>query len=282
MAATRFNGYSTLGLGLGLRAPHLRHVLTEKPEVGWFEIISENYLVDGGAPLRNLDRVLERYPVVQHGVGLSLGSAQGVDRGHLRRLKALARRTGTPWVSDHLSWGSVDGTWTHDLLPLPYTWEALACTVENLRVAQGELEVPLVVENVSSYAEFRDSEMTEWEFLGEVLERADVGLLLDVNNVYVSSVNHGFDPREYLAAVPYHRVAQLHLAGHARHDGFIIDTHDAPVADPVWALYAEVVARLGPTPTLLEWDARLPAFEVLLAELHKAERFHGEGLDAVA
>jgi uncharacterized protein (UPF0276 family) len=282
MAANRFNGNSTLGLGVGLRAPHLRHLLAERPEVGWFEIISENYLVDGGAPLRNLDRVLEHYPVVQHGVGLSLGSAQGVDREHLRRLKALARRTGTPWLSDHLSWGSVDGTFTHDLLPMPYTWEAVACTVENLRVAQDVLEVPLVVENVSSYAEFRDAEMTEWQFVSEVLERADVGLLLDVNNVYVSSVNHGFDPYEYLASLPHHRVAQLHLAGHARHEGYIIDTHDAPVADPVWALYERALALAGPTPTLLEWDAKLPGFDELLAEVRKAEQFQREALDAVA
>jgi uncharacterized protein (UPF0276 family) len=273
MSGNRFNAYSDLEVGVGLRAPHLDHILSRKPDVGWFEIIAENYLVDGGEPLHRLDRILEQYHVVQHGVGLYVGSAQGVDREHLRRLKALVRRTGTPWVTDHLCWGSVDGAYSHDLLPLPYTREAIARAVENIKQARDFLEVPFAVENVSSYAEFHESRMTEWEFLGEVAERADAGILLDVNNIYVSSVNHGFDPMVYVENVPHERVAQIHIAGHARYERFIIDTHDHPVIDPVWRLYARAIELCGPTPTLLEWDARIPPFEEVHAEALKATRY---------
>jgi uncharacterized protein (UPF0276 family) len=272
MPGNRFNAHSPLEIGVGLRAPHLGHILTQKPSVGWFEIIAENYMGQGGPPLRNLDRILERYPVVVHGVGLYVGSAQGLDREHLRRLKALVRRTGTPWVTDHLCWGSVDGTYSHDLLPLPYTREAVARAVENIKIARDVIEVPLAVENVSSYAELRASSMTEWEFLTEVVEGADAGILLDVNNIYVSSTNHGFDPIAYIEHVPHERVAQIHVAGHARYERFVIDTHDHPVIDPVWRLYARAIARCGPTPTLLEWDARLPSFGEVHAEALKATR----------
>lgn len=273
MAANRFNQFSTLGIGVGLRSAHVGHILAHTPELAWFEIVAENYLVEGGVPLYNLDRILARYPVVQHGVGLYVGSAQGVDRAHLGRVKHLLRRTHSPWVTDHLCWGSVDGQYSHDLLPLPYTWEAVARTVENLRLVQDTLEVPFAVENVSSYAEFRDSCMTEWQFLSEVAERADVGILLDVNNLYVSAVNHGFDAADYLAGIPSERVAQIHIAGHARHDGFIIDTHDHPVSDPVWQLYQQALDRCGPTPTLLEWDAAIPTFDEVRAEALKAVRY---------
>jgi uncharacterized protein (UPF0276 family) len=273
MSGNRFNAYSDLEVGVGLRAPHLDHILSRKPDVGWFEIIAENYLVDGGEPLHRLDRILEQYHVVQHGVGLYVGSAQGVDREHLRRLKALVRRTGTPWVTDHLCWGSVDGAYSHDLLPLPYTREAIARAVENIKQARDFLEVPFAVENVSSYAEFHESRMTEWEFLGEVAERADAGILLDVNNIYVSSVNHGFDPMVYVENVPHERVAQIHIAGHARYQRFVIDTHDHPVIDPVWRLYARAIELCGPTPTLLEWDARIPSFDEVHAEALKATRY---------
>ncbi len=273
MSGNRFNAFTDLEIGVGLRAPHLDHILSRKPDVSWFEIISENYMVEGGKPLHTLDRILEQYRVVQHGVGLYVGSAQGVDRDHLRRLKALVRRTGTPWVTDHLAWGSVDGVYSHDLLPLPYTREAVRRVVENIKVVQDTLEVPFAVENVSSYAEFHDSEMTEWEFLTEVVEQADAGILLDVNNIYVSAVNHGFDPMTYLENVPHARVAQFHIAGHARYERFIIDTHDHPVIDPVWKLYARAIALCGPTPTLLEWDARIPPFEEVHAEALKATRY---------
>jgi len=282
MSGNRFNGNSALQIGVGLRSPHIDHILSQKPDVGWFEIISENYMVDGGQPLALLDRILEQYRVVQHGVGLYVGSAQGVDREHLRRLKRLIRRTDTPWVTDHLCWGSVDGTYSHDLLPLPYTREAVRHAVQNIRTIRDVLEVPFAVENVSSYAEYRDSEMTEWEFLSEVVERADAGILLDVNNIYVSAVNHGFDPMTYVESVPHQRVAQIHIAGHARYKRFVIDTHDHPVIDPVWRLYARAIELAGPTPTLLEWDARIPPFDEVHAEALKATRYWRESRREVA
>jgi uncharacterized protein (UPF0276 family) len=273
VTANRFNGFTEHGVGIGLRIPHYRHILERKPVVDWFEIISENFMVDGGRPLELLDQILEQYRVVQHGVSMYFGSAGPLDREHLRRLKALARRTRTPWLSDHLCWGSVDGNYTHDLLPMPYTWEAARVTAAKIRQAREELEVPVIVENVSSYAEFHESRMTEWEFLAEVVERADCGILLDVNNIYVSSKNHGFDPFEYLNAVPAERVAQIHIAGHSRFEKYILDTHDHPVLDPVWDLYARAIERCGATATLLEWDANIPSFDQVHAEALKAERF---------
>lgn len=273
MSPSRFKTGATMGIGIGLRVPHYNHILSKQPTVGWFEIISENYMVDGGRPLHVLDRILEQYQVVQHGVGLYPGAAQGLDWGHLRRLKRLTQRTRTPWISDHLCWGSVDGTFSHDLLPLPYTRAAARHVAEQLRVAQDFLEVPLAVENVSSYAEFHQSEMTEWEFLSEVVERADCGILLDVNNIYVSSVNHGFDPLDYVNQVPHARVMQMHIAGHSRYERFIIDTHDHPVIDPVWRLYARAIQLCGPTATLLEWDDKIPSFDEVHAEALKAKRY---------
>lgn len=262
-----------IGIGIGLRSAHYAHILDADPVVDWFEILSDNYMIDGGRPLRVLDAILERYPVVQHGVGLYPGSAQGLDRDYLVRLKALARRTRTPWISDHLCWGSVDGTFSHDLLPLPYTTEVARLTARHLREAQDFLEVPLLVENLSSYAEFRHNTMTEWEFLTAVVEEAGCGILLDVNNIFVSSVNHGFDPFEYLANIPHERVKQLHVAGHSRHERFILDTHDREVSDAVWDLYARAIEVCGPLPTLLEWDERIPAFDVVHAEARKAARW---------
>jgi uncharacterized protein (UPF0276 family) len=201
------------------------------------------------------------------------GSAEPLNREHLRRLKDLVGRTKTPWLSDHLCWGSVDGRYTHDLLPIPYTWEAVEATARKIRQVRDFLEVPIVVENVSSYAEFHDSVMTEWEFLNEVVERADCGILLDVNNIYVSAMNHNFDPREYLDSVPGDRVAQIHIAGHSRYEKYILDTHDHPVIDPVWELYARAIRRIGPTATLLEWDDRIPSFEEVHSEALKANRY---------
>ena len=273
MPHPRFTGGVTLGTGIGLRVPHYDHILSEKPAVDWFEIISENFMVRGGRPLAVLDTILDQYQVVQHGVGLYPGGVKGLDMDHLRRLKELVKRTKTPWISDHLCWGSVDGSMSHDLLPLPYTFEAAKKTAENLRIAQDFLEVPLAMENVSSYAEFNDDEMTEWQFLSEVTEAADVGILLDVNNIYVSSVNHGFDPLDYVNFVPADRVAQIHIAGHSRYQRFIIDTHDHPVIDPVWKLYARAIERCGPTATLLEWDASIPSFEEVWTEAKKSENW---------
>ena len=279
MPGNRFNNYQDHGVGIGLRIPHYDHILTEKPVVDWFEIISENYMIDAGRPLHVLDRILEQYRVVQHGVSMYFGSAQPVNREHLNRLKTLVKRTGTPWLSDHLCWGSVDGTYSHDLLPLPYTWEAVEKTAARIREVQDFLEIPVAVENVSSYAEFIDSEMTEWEFLQEVVERADCGILLDVNNIYVSSVNHEFDPMTYLNAIPPDRVAQIHIAGHSRYEKYILDTHDHPVIKPVWQLYARAIERCGPTPTLLEWDDRIPSFGEVHGEAMKAQRYLDAAMD---
>ena len=273
MPANRFNGFTEYGIGIGLRIPHYQHILEKKPVVDWFEIISENYMIDGGRPLAILDQILEQYKVVQHGVSMYFGSSQPLNREHLKRLKRLVQRTGTPWLSDHLCWGSVDGRYSHDLLPLPYTWEAAKVAADNIRLVQDFVEIPVVLENVSSYAEFHDSEMTEWEFLTEVVERADCGILLDVNNIYVSAINHEFDPAEYVDYIPAERVAQIHIAGHSRYERFILDTHDHPVIDPVWKLYERALGRTGPTATLLEWDDRIPPFEEVHAEALKAKKY---------
>lgn len=278
MSASRFTGGVELATGIGLRSPHYRHILAEKPTVGWFEIISENYMVEGGRPLEVLDMILEQYRVVQHGVGLYPGNADGVSRDQLKRLKRLVKRTNTPWISDHLCWGSIDGSMSHDLLPIPFTFEAVRKTAENLRMVQDFLEVPLAMENVSSYGEFNGDEMTEWEFLAEVCELADVGILLDVNNIYVSSVNNGFDPLEYVNFVPPERVAQIHIAGHSRYERFIVDTHDHPVIDPVWKLYERVIERCGPVATLLEWDGRIPSFDEVWTEARKSETWRESAL----
>jgi uncharacterized protein (UPF0276 family) len=273
MPANRFNGFTDYGVGIGLRVPHYRHILEKKPVVDWFEIISENYMVDGGRPLAVLDSILEQYNVVQHGVSMYFGSADPLSREHLRRLKSLVRRTKTPWLSDHLCWGSVDGTYTHDLLPMPYTFEAARITAEKIRQVQDFLEIPIAVENVSSYAEFHVSEMTEWQFLNEVVEQADCGILLDVNNIYVSSQNHTFDPFEYVNSVPADRVAQIHIAGHSKFEKYILDTHDHPVLDPVWKLYSRAIERCGPTATLLEWDDSIPSFDEVHADALKAKLY---------
>ena len=265
MAANRFNAFTDYGIGIGLRAPHYEHILSRKPVVDWFEIISENFMIDGGRPLRILDQILDQYKVVQHGVSMYFGSAEKPNREHLRRLKELVKRTKTPWLSDHLCWGSVDGRYTHDLLPMPYTFEAARLTAQKVREVRDFLEIPIAVENVSSYAEFHVSEMTEWEFLNEVVERADCGILLDVNNIYVSSRNHNFDPFTYVNSVPAERVAQIHIAGHSKFKKYILDTHDHPVLDPVWKLYERAIQRAGHTATLLEWDDSIPSFQ----EVHK-------------
>jgi uncharacterized protein (UPF0276 family) len=273
MPANKFNGQTDYGVGIGLRIPHYRHIFDKKPVVDWFEIISENFMVGGGRALATLDQILERYRVVQHGVSMYFGSAEPLNREHLTRLKALVKRTKTPWLTDHLCWGSVDGTYSHDLYPMPYTFEAARRTAQKIREARDFLEVPIAVENVSSYAEFHVSEMTEWEFLTEVVEDADCGILLDVNNIYVSSRNHNFDPLDYLNNVPHQRVAQIHIAGHSKFAKYILDTHDHPVIDPVWSLYKSAIEGIGPTATLLEWDDRIPSFDEVHNEALKAKRY---------
>jgi len=273
MPANRFNGYSDYGVGIGLRIPHYHHIFEKKPVVDWFEIISENFMVDGGRPLYVLDQILERYRVVQHGVSMYFGSAEPLNREHLRRLKTLVKRTKTPWLTDHLCWGSVDGRYSHDLLPMPYTFEAAKKTAQKIREVRDFVEVPIAVENVSSYAEFHVSEMTEWEFLSEVVEDADCGILLDVNNIYVSSRNHSFNPLDYLNNVPHERVAQIHIAGHSKFEKYILDTHDHAPIDPVWKLYAKAIELVGPTATLLEWDDLIPSFDEVHNEALKAKKF---------
>jgi uncharacterized protein (UPF0276 family) len=260
------------GFGLGLRTPHVGHILRHNPVVDFFEAISENYLGCHGSRRRALAEVAERYPVVLHGVSMSIGSTDPLDMEYLAALGRLADSVRAPWVSDHLCWTGVLGVNTHELLPLPLTEAVLRHVVGRVRTVQDVLDRRLVLENPSSYVEFTGSTMREWEFLARLAEDADCGLLLDVNNVYVNSVNHEFDPWEYLEALPHHRVVQMHLAGHTHHGTHIIDSHDAPVAAPVWELYQSAVRLTGGAPTLVEWDDRLPAFDVLTDELDRARR----------
>jgi len=260
------------GFGLGLRKEHYRDFLETEQAVDFVEIISENFMACGGRPLRTLEAVRERHPVAMHGVSLSLGSPEGLDADYLAELKALARRIDPLWVSDHLCWTRVGGFATHDLLPLPYTQEALDTCVANLKYAQDVLERPLLVENPSSYVTFSKSTMSEWAFLAELSRETGCYLLLDVNNVWVSSVNHGFDPLEFLHGIPADRVRQIHLAGHsAGLEGMLIDTHDAPVCSAVWQLYARAVERFGACATMIERDDAIPPLPELLAELAIAQ-----------
>jgi uncharacterized protein len=259
-----------LGFGLGLRTDHYEAIFTEPPRVDWFEAISENYMVGGGRPLRWLERVRERYPVVLHGVSLSIGSSDPLDSAYLIELKALAERIQPAWISDHLCWTGVAGRNMHDLLPLPHTEEAVRHVAGRVRQVQDFLGRRILLENVSTYADFTASALPEWEFLRAVTEEADCLLLLDVNNIYVNSQNHGFDPLDYLRAVPAQRVQQIHLAGHSRNGELLIDTHDHPVPEPVWALYAEALRRFGPVATMVERDDRIPPLAELVAELDHA------------
>jgi uncharacterized protein (UPF0276 family) len=269
-------GHPDFGVGVGLRVPHYAHVFEQKPPVDWFEIISENFFAEGGLPAANLGRVLEHYRVIQHGVSLSIGSTAPLDREYLKKLKKLLARTGSPWVSDHLCWTGIQGSNLHDLYPLPYTEEVVRHVAERARIVQDMLETRLVLENVSSYLTFRQSAMTEWEFLTAIVTEADLGILLDVNNIYVSSYNHGFDPRAYVEAVPHHRIVQVHLAGHTNHGAYILDTHSGHVIDEVWALYRLTCERAGEVSTLIEWDDEIPTWDVLMAEADKARAIRDE------
>jgi uncharacterized protein (UPF0276 family) len=269
-------GFPDLGIGLGLRTVHFPHILSQRPDVDWFEVLSENFLDTGGRPLYVLDQVAERYPVALHGVSLSIGSTDPVDVTYVRKLKALAERTKAHWVSDHLCWTGVMGRNVHDLLPMPYTEEALRHTTARVKQVSEILERPLVLENPSSYVEFADSTMTEWDFLSRLAADADCGLLLDVNNVYVSSFNHRFDPRDYIDAIPADRVVQYHVAGHTNKGTHIIDTHSDHALPEVWELYRRSCARTGNVSTLYEWDEDIPDFEVLHAEALKARAWRTE------
>jgi uncharacterized protein (UPF0276 family) len=269
-----------LGFGLGLRVDHYETILKDLPAVDWFEALTENYLVPGGKPLHHLMRIREHYPMVMHGVSLSIGSAAPLDRVYLGELRALAQRVEPAWISDHLCWTGVGGKNLHDLMPLPYTDEALRHVVARVRAVQDILGRRILLENVSSYVSFRDSRMTEWDFLRTVAEEADCLILLDVNNIYVSSINHEFDPHDYLAAIPVERVQQMHLAGHENHGDYLIDTHDHPVSDPVWALYAAAVQRFGPVSTMIERDANIPPLGELQLELTAARSVAADALAA--
>ncbi len=262
--------FQNLGFGLGLRTTHYEEILESQPRVDWFEALSENYMVRGGKPLYYLERIRADYPVVLHGVSLSIGSTDPLDLEYLRALKTLADRIEPAWVSDHLCWTGMARQNIHDLLPLPYTPEAVDHVASRIARVQDFLQRPILIENVSSYVTFNQSEMTEWEFINELAERTDCLLLLDVNNVYVSGFNHGFDPREFIDALPAQRIQQIHLAGHSNRGSHIIDTHDAPIIDEVWKLYGYTIEALGPVATMIERDDHIPGLAMLVSELDQA------------
>ena len=268
-------GLPDLGIGLGLRTVHYAHILEQRPAVDWFEIISENYLETSGRPLDFLDAIAKHYPIVMHGVSLSIGSTDPLNLEYLRQLRELRDRVKAHWVSDHLCWTGVAGRNSHDLLPMPYTEEALGHVVSRVKQVQDFLSAPIALENPSTYAELSGAAMPEWEFLARLAEFADCAILLDVNNVYVSAHNHGFDPAVYLDAMPFERVIQLHVAGHTDHGTHIIDSHIGPVVDPVWELLALAHRRAAGVPILLEWDAEIPAFEVVHREALRAREHIG-------
>ena len=292
--------FAPLGFGVGLRRPHYSRVLQQGPRrvgpadegtahedtghegtrVDWFEVISENFMIEGGRPLEVLEAVRAQYPVVMHGVSLSIGSSDPLNRAYLAALRALARRFEPAWISDHLCWTGVGGRNLHDLLPLPYTEETVAYVAGRIRQVQEILERTVLVENVSSYMAFRASRLTEWEFLSAVAEEADCAILLDINNIFVSAFNHRFDPLRYIDAVPANRVVQFHLAGHSDHGSYLLDTHDHPIRPEVWALYEYAVRRFGHVPTLIEWDDNIPEFEVLAAAADEARQRCGSVLAA--
>lgn len=274
-------GLPDLGVGIGLRTVHYAQIVETWPEVAWFEILSDNYMHTSGRPLHFVDAVAAHYPVALHGVGMSIGSTDRLDRAYLGELRALRDRTKARWVSDHLCWTGVAGKNSHDLLPLPYTEETLKHVVDRVRAVQDLLEAPLALENPSTYVEHAGG-MPEWEFLARLADRADCALLLDVNNVFVSAYNHGFDPKTYLDAVPYDRVVQLHVAGHTNHGTHIIDSHIGPVIDEVWRLLSIAHERAGGVSVLLEWDAEIPDLQTTHAEALRAREFIGAGAGAGA
>jgi uncharacterized protein (UPF0276 family) len=269
-----------IGHGIGLRTAHFGELLAAPPPVDFVEAISENFMARGGRPLAVLDRVRRDVRVVLHGVSLSIGSVDPLSEPYLDALAALARRVEPEWISDHLSWGTHGGRYLHDLLPLPYTEEALAHVVARVARVQARLGRQVLLENPSTYVAFRDATMAEWEFLAEVARRADCGILLDVNNVYVSARNHGFDPWRYLDGLPADRIGQIHLAGHSSRGRYLLDTHDHPVADPVWDLLRGAFRRFGTVSTLVEWDDRVPPLERVVAESRLAAAIEADALDA--
>lgn len=258
-----------IGFGLGLRSEHYTDILNGNPPIDWFEVVSENFMVPGGKPLQILDQIKEQYPVVMHGVSMSIASTQPLNMDYLTRLKTLAKHVQPKWISDHLCWTGVHGINLHDLLPFPYTTEALDHIADRVNKVQDFLDHPLALENVSSYVSFNQSDMTEWEFISELTKRTGCWLLLDVNNVFVSAYNHEFDALEFINGIPEDRVIQFHMAGHSDHETFIVDTHDAPVRDEVWDLYRACLKRFGPVSTIIERDDNIPPLNDLMPELEK-------------
>ena len=267
---TAANRCEFLGYGLGLRTEYYDTILQNRPNVDWFEILTENYLVDGGKPVYFLDAIREQYPMVMHGVSLSIGGTDPLDMNYLAQLQRLAQRVQPCWISDHLCWTAQGGHNLHDLLPLPYNEDAIKHVAGRVRQVQDFLGRQILLENVSSYVTYQHSEMSEWEFYKAVVEEADCLMLLDINNIYVSARNHHFEPLQYLNAMPKQRVQQMHLAGHTDCGDYVIDTHDHPVVDPVWRLYAEALKRFGPVSTMIERDDHFPPFEELMGELNQA------------
>lgn len=271
-----------IGFGLGLRTDYYNTILEEKPPVDWFEIITENYLVPGGRPLFHLDKIREHYPMVMHGVSLSIGSTDPLDLSYLKEVKTLAERIEPYWISDHLCWTGIQGKNMHDLLPLPYTEKSIQHVVERIQQVQDFLGQRILIENVSSYLTYKQSTMTEWDFLNEISQRADCYILLDVNNIYVSAVNHEFNPLEYVNAIQSERIYQIHLAGHSDMGDYIIDTHDHAIVDAVWKLYAATIKRHGKISTMIERDDHMPSFDVLLSELSHARTIAETSTEEVA
>ena len=267
-----------LGFGLGLRTEHYQHVIDNKPDVDWFEILSENYMVPGGKPLANLDLIREDYEMVMHGVSMSIGSTDPLNKSYLKELKTLIQRVEPRWVSDHLCWTSVDHTNSHDLLPLPYNEETIEHIANRIIQVQDYLGQQILMENLSSYVTYQNSEMSEWEFLNEIVTRADCLVLLDINNIFVSAHNHHFDPIDYVHGINSDRVMQFHLAGHSYSGEMIIDTHDHDVCDPVWDLYAKALTHFGAVSTMIERDDNIPDFPELRDELRIAEKIAKETL----
>jgi len=267
------------GVGVGLRTPHYQYVEQQQPDIPWFEILIDNYLVDGGEPLQHLTRVRQNYPITFHGVGMSLGSTDPLNMDYLTRLRDMIRRFEPVQVSDHLAWVSTQQTYLHELLPLPYTEEAIQHISNRIQQVQDFLGQRILVENVSSYIQFRDSAITEWDFVNEVVQGADCDLLLDINNIYVSAENHQFDAQDYLDAIPVARVREMHLAGYEDRGSYLLDSHSRPVHEPVWDLYEQALLRVGSVPTLIEWDQDIPDFTVLRAEARRADTIARDILD---
>ena len=275
-SGNELNPSATLGFGLGLRTTHYEAIFDIKPALDWFEIISENFMVSGGRPLANLMRIRNDYPMAMHGVSLSIGGTDALNDEYLRELKKLADRIEPVIISDHLCWTGVAGKNLHDLMPIPYTEEAIAHVADRVRQVQDFLGRQILLENVSSYVTFAQSEMSEWDFLRSIAQQADCHILLDINNIFVSAFNHGFEPIEYLMGIPVDRVRQFHLAGHENRGDIIIDTHDAPVSNPVWDLYAQACKRFGPVSTMIERDDNIPPLDELLVELNHARKIAGD------